>query len=70
MLIGHFAVGFGLKRVAPRVSLGFLIASPAWADILRTVFLLLGWEHARIAVGHARFTPLDLYETTRGHTAY
>jgi membrane-bound metal-dependent hydrolase YbcI (DUF457 family) len=68
MFIGHFAVGFGLKRVAPRVSLGLLIASTAWADILWTVFLLLGWEHARIAVGDTRFTPLDLYDYPWSHS--
>jgi hypothetical protein len=42
MFIGHFGVAFGLKRMAPRVSLGALMASVAWADILWTVFLLLG----------------------------
>lgn len=68
MFIGHFGVGFGLKQMAPRVSLGLLIASTAWADILWTVFLLPGWEHARVSVGDTRFTPLDLYDFPWSHS--
>ena len=68
MFIGHFAVGFGLKRMAPRVSLGVLIASTAWADILWTIFLLLGWEHARISIGDTLFTPFDLYDYPWSHS--
>jgi len=68
MLIGHFAVGLGLKRMAPRVSLGVLVATTAWADILWTVFLLLGWEHVRISAGDTRWTPLDLYDYPWSHS--
>jgi membrane-bound metal-dependent hydrolase YbcI (DUF457 family) len=68
MFIGHFGVAFGLKRMAPRVSLGALMASVAWADILWTVFLLLGWEHVRISVGDTKWTPLDLYDYPWSHS--
>ena len=34
MFIGHFAVGLALKRVAPRTSLGSLVAAPQLADLL------------------------------------
>lgn len=68
MFIGHVAVGFALKRMAPRVSLALLIAAAVWADILWTVFLLLGWEHARISVGETRWTPLDLYDYPCSHS--
>jgi membrane-bound metal-dependent hydrolase YbcI (DUF457 family) len=68
MFIGHFGVGFGLKRLAPRVSLALLIAATVWADILWTVFLLLGWEHARISVGDTRWTPLELYDYPCSHS--
>jgi membrane-bound metal-dependent hydrolase YbcI (DUF457 family) len=68
MFIGHFGVGFGLKGMAPRLSLGLLIASTAWADILWAVFLLPGWEHARVSVGDTRFTPLDLYDYPWSHS--
>src|SRR5919204_616466 len=33
MFIGHFAVGFAAKRVAPRSSLGVLIAAPIFLDL-------------------------------------
>jgi membrane-bound metal-dependent hydrolase YbcI (DUF457 family) len=68
MFIGHFGVGFGLKRMAPRVSLALLIMATVWADILWTVFLLLGWEHARISVGETRWTPLELYDYPCSHS--
>jgi hypothetical protein len=68
MFIGHFGVGFGLKRMAPRVSLALLIMATVWADILWTVFLLLGWEHARISAGSTRWTPLELYDYPCSHS--
>ncbi len=60
MFIGHFAVGFGAKRFAPRTSLALLLAAPLWPDILWPVFLLLGWERMQIDPGNTRFTPFDL----------
>ena len=68
MFIGHFAVGFGLKRMAPRASLAGLFGAAIWADILWTVFLLLGWEHVRIVVGDTKWTPLDLYDYPWSHS--
>jgi membrane-bound metal-dependent hydrolase YbcI (DUF457 family) len=68
MFIGHFGVGFGLKRMAPHASLGLLIMASVWADVLWTVFLLLGWEHARISVGDTRWTPLELYDYPCSHS--
>jgi membrane-bound metal-dependent hydrolase YbcI (DUF457 family) len=68
MFIGHFGIGFGLKRMAPRASLGLLIMATVWADILWTIFLLIGWEHARISVGDTRWTPLELYDYPVSHS--
>jgi len=48
MFIGHFAVGFASKRVAPRTSLGLLLAAPLLPDLLWPVFLLLGAERVVI----------------------
>jgi membrane-bound metal-dependent hydrolase YbcI (DUF457 family) len=59
MFIGHFAVGFASKKVAPRANLAVLIAAPLLLDILWPFFLLLGWEEVRIDPGNTRFTPLD-----------
>ncbi|MBB5339632.1 metal-dependent hydrolase [Tunturiibacter gelidoferens] len=60
MFLGHFAVGFASKRFAPRTNMGALIAAPMLLDMLWPVFLLTGWERARIDPGNTRFTPLDL----------
>ncbi len=58
MFLGHFAVGFAAKRVAPRVSLGWLVAAPLLLDLLWPVLVLVGWEQVTVAPGDTRFTPL------------
>jgi membrane-bound metal-dependent hydrolase YbcI (DUF457 family) len=68
MFIGHFAVGFASKRVAPRTSLALLLAAPLLADILWPLFLVLGWEHVRIDPTATRFSPLDLYDFPWSHS--
>ena len=68
MFIGHFGVGFGLKRMAPRVSLGLLMLATVWADVLWTAYLLIGWEHARIKIGSTRYSPLELYDYPCSHS--
>jgi hypothetical protein len=60
MFIGHFAVGFAAKRVAPRASLGVLMAAPLFLDLLWPLFLAMGWETVKIDPGNTVFTPLDL----------
>jgi LexA-binding, inner membrane-associated putative hydrolase len=67
MFIGHFAVGFASKRLAPQSSLVPLLVAPLLADLLWPVFLPLGWEHARIDPGNTRFSPLDLYDYPLSH---
>jgi membrane-bound metal-dependent hydrolase YbcI (DUF457 family) len=68
MFIGHFAVGFAAKKAAPKAPLALLMVCVAWADILWTIFLMLGWEHARIAPGDTKYTPLDLYDYPWSHS--
>ncbi len=36
MFIGHFALGFGAKRVAPDVSLGTFFLATQFADVIWT----------------------------------
>ena len=48
MFIGHFAVGFAAKRVAPRVSLGTLFLAAQFIDLLWPTLLLLGVERVSI----------------------
>jgi len=68
MFIGHFAVAFASRRVAPRTSLAWLLAATQFADILWPIFLLLGWEHVRIDPTATRFSPLDLYDFPWSHS--
>ena len=68
MFIGHFAVGFASKRLAPRTSAALLIAAALFADILWPIFLLLGWEHVRIDPSATRFSPLDFYDYPWSHS--
>jgi membrane-bound metal-dependent hydrolase YbcI (DUF457 family) len=60
MFIGHFAVGFALKRAEPRVPLGIWFAAALFLDILWPIFLLAGIEKASIVPGITRVTPLNL----------
>jgi hypothetical protein len=66
VFIGHFAVGFATKRLAPRASLGPLLAAPLLAapllaDLLWPVFLLLGMEQVQInAPGVNPFRNVDI----------
>src|SRR5205809_5481801 len=48
MFLGHYAVGFASKKLAPRASLGVLIAAPILLDLLWPIFLILGWEHVAV----------------------
>lgn len=58
MFIGHFAVGFGAKSAAPKVSLGALFLAAQFIDLLWPTLLLLGIERVRIVPGATAVTPL------------
>lgn len=49
MFIGHFGVGFGLKKPAAAVSLGTLFLGAQFIDLLWPTLLLLGVERAELA---------------------
>lgn len=68
MFIGHFGVGFGAKRVAPRVSLGTLLLAAQFIDLLWPTLLLLGLERVRIAPGVTAATPLDFESYPISHS--
>ena len=59
MFIGHYALGLAAKRLAPRTSLGTLIAAPTFADLIWPVFLLTGWERVSAAGGSNPFLQLS-----------
>ena len=68
MYIGHYAMAFGGKRFAPKVSLGTLFLAAMIIDLLMSVLMLLGIEHMRIAPGITRMVPLDLYDFAISHS--
>jgi membrane-bound metal-dependent hydrolase YbcI (DUF457 family) len=68
MFIGHYAVALAAKKAAPKVSLGTLFIAVQLVDMLWPLFLLLGWEHARIDPGNTPVTPLDFYDYPITHS--
>jgi hypothetical protein len=68
MFLGHYGVALAAKKVAPRVSLGTLILSTQFADLLWPIFLLLGLEHVRIDPRNTAVTPLDFYDYPITHS--
>ena len=59
MFIGHFAVAFASKKVAPKVSLGTLVIAAAFLDVVWPVLVLLGVERFRIVPGFTAINPFD-----------
>jgi len=70
MFIGHYAVGFGLKKVEPKLSLGTLIFGATLLDILFGIFVLTGVEHARIVPGASAAAPFEFYDYPISHSAF
>jgi membrane-bound metal-dependent hydrolase YbcI (DUF457 family) len=58
MFLGHFAAGLAAKRLAPRTSLGTLLAAAQLIDLVWPALVLAGVERVRIAPGDTAFTPL------------
>jgi hypothetical protein len=58
MFLGHFALGFAAKRMAPRVSLGTAFLAAQWLDLLWPTLLLLGVETVRIEARPGISVPL------------
>src|SRR5712672_4015880 len=59
VFIGHFAVAFATKKVAPRASLGTLVIAAAFLDVVWPVLVLLGVERFRIVPGFTAINPFD-----------
>jgi len=59
MFIGHIAVGLAAKRLAPKTSLGLLVAAPVALDLLWPVLLLTGVERVRIDPGNTRSSTIS-----------
>lgn len=68
MFLGHYALGFGAKRVAPSVSLGTLFLACQFADLLWPTLLVLGLERVEIDPGNTLVTPLDFVSYPYSHS--
>jgi hypothetical protein len=58
VFIGHFALAYAAKRLAPRTSLGTLFAAAQLPDLIWPWLTLAGIEQATIAPGDTAMTPL------------
>ena len=68
MFLGHYGLAFGAKRVAPAVSLAWLVFAAQLLDEIWPVFLLLGVEKVRIAPGLMAANSLDFVSYPYSHS--
>ena len=68
MFIGHYALAFGAKRVAPMMSLGTLFLACQFADLLWPTLLVLGLEVVQIDPGNTVVTPLNFVSYPYSHS--
>jgi hypothetical protein len=68
VFIGHYALGFGAKRLAPSVSLGALFLACQWADLLWPTLVMAGLESFTIRPGITAVTPLDFQHYPYSHS--
>ena len=68
MFIGHYALAFGAKRVAPMMSLGTLFLACQFADLLWPTLLVLGIEVVEIDPGNTLVTPLNFVSYPYSHS--
>jgi hypothetical protein len=68
MLVGHYAVGFLGKQLAPRVPLAALMIATMFPDLLTFVLQLAGIEHAGLTPGFPRYFGLNAHDTAISHS--
>ena len=68
MFIGHFALAFGAKKLAPQVSLGILFLACQLADIIWPNLVLLGMESLEVQPGITVMTPLNFVHYPYSHS--
>lgn len=68
MFIGHFAVAFAAKKVAPRTSLGTLVLAATFSDVVWPVLVLLGVERFRIVAGYTPMNPFEFLHYPWSHS--
>src|SRR5262245_60834598 len=68
MFIGHFALAFGAKKIAPSASLGTMFLACQFADLLWPTLLVLGIETVEIDPGNTVVTPLNFVSYPWSHS--
>ena len=68
MLVGHYAVGFLGKQLAPRVPLPALVAAAMFPDLLTFLLQLAGIEHAGVTPGFPRYFGLNAHDHAISHS--
>lgn len=68
MIVGHFAVALGAKKLTPQLSLGVLFVACQIADILAPPLALLGIEAFDVKPGITVMMPLDLTNYPYSHS--
>lgn len=68
MFLGHYALAFGAKRIAPAVSLGTLFMACQFADLLWPTLVVLGIEVVEIDPGNTLVTPLNFVKYPYSHS--
>jgi hypothetical protein len=68
VFLGHFALGFGAKRIAPAVSLGTLFLASQLADLVWPNLVLTGVETLEVDPGNTAYTPLDFTSYPYSHS--
>jgi hypothetical protein len=68
MFLGHYGVAYALKRWEPRLSLGTLFLSVGLVDTAWCIFLLTGWERARIVPGLTPVNPIEFLSYPLTHS--
>lgn len=68
MFLGHYALAFGAKRMAPAVSLGTLFLASQFADLLWPTLVVLGVEIVEIDPGNTLVTPLNFVKYPYSHS--
>jgi hypothetical protein len=68
MFIGHFALAFGAKKIAPMMSLGTLFLACQFADLLWPTLVVTGVEVVEIDPGNTLMTPLNFVSYPYSHS--
>jgi hypothetical protein len=61
MFIGHYGVALAVKRMTPRISLGWPFLAVQLLDVMFAILVLAGVEKLRIVHGFTAYNPYDLY---------